>query len=62
LAIFKPKKGPALQWSRVYHMLIAATVTAAGGHFFGYQGAAIACASAIGFGFAIPHLDYRISI
>lgn len=39
MKIFKPKAGPVWRWSRFVHLLLAATVTAYGGHLWGYQGA-----------------------
>jgi len=38
MPIFKPKEKPVLRWSRLVHLLLAATVTAYGGHLWGYQG------------------------
>lgn len=36
--IFKPKGKPIFRWSRVCHFLLAATVTAYGGHLWGGGG------------------------
>lgn len=37
MTIFKPKKGPVLQWSRVVHCLESALAVAMAGHLGGYQ-------------------------
>ena len=40
MPIFKPKNKPILRWGRVLHFLLAATITAYGGHLWGYSGSA----------------------
>lgn len=68
--IFKPKGRPILRWSRVCHFLLAATVTAYGGHLWGYEGSALSGGGMIlvGFGWELwnrfsgkgphPYADY----
>lgn len=51
MTIFKPKSGPVIQWSRLVHLLLAATITGYGGHLGGYQGAVMAGFGAIALGF-----------
>lgn len=39
MPIFRPKSGSIWKWNRLLHFLFAATITACGGHLWGYSGA-----------------------
>lgn len=61
MPIFKPKSGPVLSLSRIVHCLLAATITAYGGHLWGYNGSALAAGGIIiaGFGWEVSNRYMR---
>jgi len=52
MPIFKPKKGPVFKWSRLLHFMLAALITAYGGHLWGYEGSVFAGIGSILMGFS----------
>ncbi len=52
MPIFKPKNKPILRWSRILHFLLAATLTAYGGHLWNYSGSVWTGAGTIAGGLA----------